>query len=86
MTDRITKYLSNEFIIGMIIQAAVFLTVSAAWTTGTARDIKVLQEKAVIATADHDTLVQLRTDVASIKDAMNRIANKLDKKEASNGQ
>lgn len=84
-TSTLTKIVSIEFIVGMCLQAAVLLAVGYAWKATTDQDIRSLQEKAVVFSADHDALISLGADVTSIKQTVDRIYTKLEKREANLG-
>jgi len=81
----LTKIVSIEFLVGMCLQAAVLLAVGYAWKATTDQDIKSLQEKAVVFSEDHDVLITLGANVASIKQTVDRIYSKLEQREVNRG-
>ncbi len=82
----ITKMFSREFLIGLALAGIMNFAVLYAWGRTTEQDISSLKDSAATAREDHDTLIRLDANVASMKESLARIETAVGKtKEASNG-
>jgi hypothetical protein len=86
MTFKLAREIAPHYVFGACVSLAMAYAAFTAWKADATVRIEKLEQRAVVQQNDHDALINLGADVRAIKETVDRIYTRLEKREALNGQ